>query len=538
MADNTVTTKFVSDPRDEVLLQLLKQQKETTNLQKKMLSLSSASRRGAKETTSGFGKISGGLTSLISGYVGVTAVVGGWINANRKVIQQGEEIARTYDAVARKFKVQAGMKGLEAETAQSRIGKIGAARGFGFEDSFAAATQLVSSGFSAKEASGDSLTEFLKLQNATNAAGANFDPKRLAAAQAGFLSTSRLDLNAKNLKRSGRAFQGLFKSRNILPSDLEALSGVAPTLGALTIEEKLGAFAELRQGNLAPSVAATGLKKVVSSLQTASETPRVRKALERAGVDIEDVDLVGENITQVIDTLSAAVERMPEKKRAGFFKNVFGEEGSAAAQLLIKRREPLKEGIAIAGNPASFQRDLKVAESGGDFVLRRQEAETKLRRKAEGTKGAVTRGEMQAKMEEDGLPPIIRDISTGIFNASRYIGFSPESSTRIATYGSPVGRDINARANRELAVDASVDEEIVVTRAKRRNQSGNSPAAPGVESSPAASDEVRELTQAMKENTAEMKKQAASQNGKPQPVEIVNQPQTRRPVAAAALGNN
>lgn len=344
----------------------------------KLERLDQRSKTTTADASTGFDK----LTTSI-GQAGMALIGGGSLltainmvsDANRKMLEEAQEVGKVYDETFRKFRVQAGLNALEAEGAKEKILAVAEKSAVDERVAGAAATQLVSSGFSVEEATGGSLREFLRIQAATNAAGkGEASSTELAKAMASYLESQGMAKTEPNLAKIGRGTQRLFKGTNVQLADFSELAKQGAALAPyMSVEEQLASFSTLV--DVMPGAeSATGLRNIVSRLSTAGASSQKVGALKKLGLAPTDVDLVGETLTEALGRMRGGVQGLPEHQRAGVLKTLFEEAGVPVFQTLANRAGDIPGRIEMQRDVKGFMQDVAIAESGRNAMATRLEA--------------------------------------------------------------------------------------------------------------------------------------------------------------------
>lgn len=386
------------------------------------------------------------VNRLVSVQQGVNLITSGmrqWFQYSQQLAQEADQLALKYDEIGRKFQVQSGLKGIAASAAQERIAQISIRQSYDVERANAAATQLVSSGFSAEEASGASLEEFLRVLNAANAAGLNVDPVQLAKSVTGYLQSQGMELNAQNLARLGRGTQRLFKSTNIQLADLVDVSKVGSLLGKfLTPEEQLAAISVSADAARPSSESATAFRGMVGSLAGARVNETKVKALQEMGLTPADVDLVGEGFQEVLPRLASGMEKMPEEQRYGALQKLFGQEYAAFAQDIITGRGKIAERVKLMSDDFAFLQDVTIATSGPAAGARRLSAQRELQT-LDYARGDVNMASViEQELRGQGYSPFRANFASWMYHFGRGIGLSADTAAnQVLPYGSGLSAD-------------------------------------------------------------------------------------------------
>ncbi|MFH5806333.1 phage tail tape measure protein [Alienimonas sp. DA493] len=486
------STEIVFDSSDKGIANTFeKMNRNQDRLYQKLDRLEKKSDRGAKASASNWMKVGETFKNVGLALVGGGGILSGLDlikSANREIIEQAAEIAERYEDAAKRFRVQSGLRGIEAGDAQRRIEKIAVENAVSLDTGFAAATQLVSSGFTAREASGGSLDAFLDVLAATNQTGEGVDSEGLAKAMAGFLTANQLELTGENIRTYGGGLQSLFKSTNLQLDALPSLGKEAGALqSALSPQEQLAAAAVLQtQGSQDASSSATNLRNVVGRLQTAAASDTAGPALERLGLTAADVDFVGERIDDVLGRIGAGLQSVPEEERAGIAKSLVSEAGIASLNTLIANRSALRKNVADQANLGQFDADVAEAQQGAGAARIRLETASEVRRTQQYQADDIIKASLREELESRGYAQARTELFLGAYSTARAFGAGPDTAA-----------DLGMGDYGEFA-------EVQDAALKRATQ------AAGLESNPQSFEEfaeaLRENTRSNRDVAAEMKK--------------------------------
>lgn len=360
------------------------------------------------------------------------------IQANQELIRQGDELAVQRDREGRRFRVQAGLTELEAAPLAAQRDAIGARLGLGPEFVEPAATQLVSSGFSANQASGAELQSLLEILVASNQAGEDVDPTALAKAIPLLITANNETLNDENLRRVGVGTQRLFKGTNLQLSDLPEYAKVAGSLaGKLSIEEQLATAATL-SGSSPAAESATALRNLVLFLSAdASAAPRAA-ALDELGLEAGDVDFVGEGYTDVLDRLGGALEQIPEERRDDLQRQLFGIRSVTAGSIILRDRAGIARNLGLQADVGGFQSDVDIGTGGlaAGAERGRIAIEQEKRERSEGD--ILTEQALEEILLEGGQSAFEVSAALRAFRFARGTGFSQETALQHARFISQI----------------------------------------------------------------------------------------------------
>jgi hypothetical protein len=392
-----------------------------------------AQAKAAKTQDGFFTKGVAGLATMAAGALTFQGALGGVIDANRQMIDQASAAALKYDDLFRKLRVQAALGELQSVDAQTSV--LGVAKKYGFtaEETAAAATQLVSSGFSAKDASGEALDVFIKGAAASNLQGK--DTTALAQSVSQLLNSQGQKLNAENLKVVMQGTQRLFESNNIQLSDLSQLAGKGLSFkGRASVPELLGLMT-VGKDVLGADNAATGIKIVGDRLMGAKGDSQREGVLKSMGLKPEDVDLIGENIGQVLDSLATGLERLKPEQRAGQLQKLFGTEAAGAASLFIDNRAKLDALVKQQADEKGFNEAANRATGGKGAAVRRQQVIDEEEAAARDTGFDEKLKAVRRRDRNAGQSAVSTDFGTLAARTLKYMGASDEAALALSFGG-------------------------------------------------------------------------------------------------------
>lgn len=281
--------------------------------------------------------------------------------AQRNIVSQGADQAVNLDTLARKMQIQAGLTDEQRQAESMQIIQQSSGAGVLAPVGFQAATQLAGSGFANPVESGSLQT----ILNTIQASSFQGSPEELVSAFAEALNAYGLDKTNANLQEIAVAAQSLFKQTDFQLTELQDFAKTASVFeGAnIKIDEALAGFTALREV-LPAAESGTGLRNFVNKLQAGDLTKENKQNLERIGVNAGQVDFVGESLTQVLQTVKDATDKMPEADRNAALGKMFGTENVASARLLINSVERIEELQKSQQNAATFNADLATASGG------------------------------------------------------------------------------------------------------------------------------------------------------------------------------
>lgn len=278
--------------------------------------------------------------------------------AQRDIVNTGSDAALQLDTMARRFQIQAGIADPEREAATRAIIEQASAAGVTAESGFQAATQLAGSGFDNAIETG-TLKTILDTMQAGSFKG---EADQLVAAFSQMMNAMGLEKNNQNLQQVAVGAQSLFKKTDFQLTDLSEFAAIGGTVKNANVQfdEGIAAFTTLRD-SLPAGEAATGLRNLITKMQKGDITKEGKADLERLGVKAEDVDFVGESLTQVLTNLNKATEKLGEADRNAALGKLFGTENVTSARMLIEGVPRIQELQAAQGNAAQFEIDRRTA---------------------------------------------------------------------------------------------------------------------------------------------------------------------------------
>lgn len=408
-----------------------------------------------------FGTVSGGflsgparqLAGIAAGALSVQAGLAKALAVGREFSEEGLTASKKWDQLFREFAGQSGLRGGMLGAAEKRIKQIGQEVGLDIENTANAATQMVSSGFSAQEASGNSLRGMLRGFVGSNLAGRQVEMRDLAQATANYLSAQGLEKTGANVDDLMTRVQTLYKVTNLQFQDFAEFARESASMrGILSTGEQLSTLATLRDVMTAEE-ASTGMRNLVGRLRTAGGSSEKMEGLKLLGLRKEEVDMVGEDFLTVLKRLSAAIDRTAKEVQPIALKKIFEERGVAFAEILTKQIPLIEERIQaqILGKD-QFSKDVQFASEGVNAASRRQENERLAFMAKSGKDEAELRfAEARQYMLEKGYSAFRTDLNLGIAKASSYLGLNPKTAVRLATDG---------QANAPQIIEARLQEKL------------------------------------------------------------------------------
>jgi hypothetical protein len=377
----TFTVFGTAKKAEEAIVRL---EKKYDDLQNKIKQTAKRSREGNDVSLLGLGKISGQLLSAVAGYTSLSSAASGYYQMQQRILQITDDLILAEDKRARVFATQAGLRELESPASAAKIRSLSTRNAVPFDIGFAAATQLVSSGFSVPEATGESLNVALQARAASNALGR--DPTESIQAASMALAANNLDKTASNFRMVMVDIVQKFLTTDEQTADLKAFAQRNSAYSSRVDFATASAAYNLIRQRQPADVASTGLSASVLALMTARSEPTKVAALRRLALRPESVDLVGETLEEALDRLWTGLQRVPEKLRDPILRTLVGIEGLAAMNILLTDRAKLPGIRAAATGPGArkaFEESAAYAQSGPNAaaqVLANEDEQRRLER--------------------------------------------------------------------------------------------------------------------------------------------------------------
>lgn len=380
----------------------------------------------------------------IIGFGGITSAVYGWQKSNRDMIEKADEAATGYDTLARSLQVQAGFESpLANSEALKRVDSIAQNAAMTKEFTYAAATQLVSSGFSAEEATGQSLVEMLKGINAMPAPGGQkVDPVKMAEASAAYLTSQGMEKTSENLKSVMGGVQGLYKFTNFQLEDFTQFAREAPAFkNRVTMSEQFSAFSILRDVGNSAEEASQVMRNVALRTETAGAYPEKVEALASIGLTPQDIDMSGESFITVLDRFAKALEGKDGPTQSEVLKKVFEERAVPGIKQLIEDRGKVQDRAALVGDVSRYEADAALMSSGPEAAKRKQTLRSEAFLKEKADYDSLLREQMAQNSLERGESAARVALRKLEYDTYRAMGQSQETAGAAAfgDYGIGVG---------------------------------------------------------------------------------------------------
>ena len=328
----------------------------------------------------------GHYAKMALGMLGFSSAVDVAVTAVKKLAEENARIRTDTmlaglkgDELQRAYQIQAGLNDREGLEARKKIIGSAATAGTDVDATFRLATQLQSSGFSRPEESGV-LDSFLAIGQASNAPVETLT--ELAKSMSMYLTATGQEKTPENVMRLGLASRGLFKDTDYQIANLQSFAKAAPFFknAGISQPETLASLTALRESFEAPEAATFG-RNIVSALSTSKAGPKpMREALDRLGLDTDQVDLQGESLSDVLHVLNERLDKLPQAERLSTLKQLFEKETVAGASVLLNAEKSgrLDELMGKQSNKMDFTDAVSTARSGPGFARRQLDAQEAL----------------------------------------------------------------------------------------------------------------------------------------------------------------
>lgn len=442
-------------------------EKSTTKAEK----MGDRTKRSADTAGDGVKQLIGRVGGLAAGWISVGSAINFVKAANEQAIKDMEDAATKHDDLQRKFRVTAGLRGLQADAAQQSITAIATKNAVTAEQAYDAGTAMVSTGFSATEASGGSLNELLRFHAAMAASGKDVNYDTTAASISGYMESQGMGKTAGNVQQLGK-FLFAMREGNLQIEDLPFLAKEGAALAtAINPQEQLAGFTSLLDLKMNPESAATGMRNVVSRLQTAGGQSEKVAALESLGLKPEDVDFSSadgtENLDVVLGRLRAATSKVPENVRNIALDKLVGDQARGALLALMSADQSGKfdKYVALTGQNNGYDDAITEMQSGRNAGIQRLKTSSETMLASQEAMGGVYSEALQEQMLRNQYAAVPRKMASGIFNTARAFGMSPDDALSAATWqrptrdGGDLREDVMSRIAEVTAANTKALEE-------------------------------------------------------------------------------
>lgn len=374
------------------------------------------SARSADQAGLSFGALAPQFAGVTAGYAVLTQGVRFYMQANREAAAAADEAMRKQTELLVRYRAQAGLDVLKGAEAKKAINKVALKSASTSEETFGAATALVSTGFDSKEVQNNALLPFMKLIKAQA-----LDPKKatgvgeMAESFSKFLVATGQEQSGENVEKLAIAIQGL-KATPMKVTDLGQLAKHASTakeLGRMSPDDMLANFALLTNTEESEE-AGTHIREIVRQLATAGGQKKSVDQLRKMGLKPTDIDFVGEDFATVLSRMETGLQKLPEKSRATALDTLV-DGRNIAAYLKLARGQgevtKLKEKMA---DKAGFEADYEMTSTGKLAAGVRLKTAQEMLDASDDEDQKNDRARLELHMKRKGLSPVARAVMLGI----------------------------------------------------------------------------------------------------------------------------
>lgn len=399
-------------------------------------------KRVAREQKMADNQLTGWITGLVgvqSGYAAVVGLIQSAVTHQQKLVELSDEHGKSQDRLSRNFALQAGLTAIQGKESQKSINAEGIRAGVTAEKAGGAATQLVSSDFSHKEASGKSLRALLAAQAAAgDQAG---DSEEFALAVSMLLSAGGLEKNAANVERVGKIIYGGKKAGNMKASDIQF---IAPKIQGFikqggSLEEAVGGFVAM-EDTANREQSATAIKIMRERLAGAAGR-KIGAKLKKYGIDPDKVDYVGESELEVNKYLKAKIDKLPKAgpgNQAGAIQDIFGGDAGSAVTGALDRIDRYEKMMAAMKDGKGYAAAVGMMQSGDDFDARQIAERQKLWHADRFTTQTTRASERDLARKDAGMSSFRSDFILERGKQARYLGLDDKAGEHVGSaYSDP-----------------------------------------------------------------------------------------------------
>jgi hypothetical protein len=458
----TSTVKIEFKAEDYALLQSYQRQlKEQDKVIQKLKDTKTAVKDVEKGHEDSGRTGSNALTSYAAKTLSVVAAtkvildgVNAWRQANSELLKDADQIADKYDDLQRKFRVQSGLRGIGAEEAQTRINAIAISTATPVDKAYEAATSMVSAGFSEKEASSESLRNFLNVLSASNLRGKSpTDAGELATSLSSYLDANRMDKNAENVLKIGARIQGLSET-NVTFAAMKDLAKVSAGFrDQLKTEEQIAAFASLTYVMPSES-AAVSMAEMTKNLSIAKTQPNRVQALKAMGMTPADIDFQGEDFMTVMARLQKGFDSVPAEDAQGYKALLVEGANIKSLNQLLGDRQRIQRYIdlqkSIDKDPSQFNEVVGEATSGRNAAKVRMDTQLEILKGTKDQEQELYKRGLETQMRKRGDSELRINEAKKYFDYQTSIGSDPRAAAGLASnfvgygesslaFGAPLG---------------------------------------------------------------------------------------------------
>ena len=435
-----------------------------------------------KETPSSFGTWVGSIATVAVAYGAVTRVMQSVIAHQQDILNQAAEIGKRFDDNARKWQVLSGQNQLQSAESQKSILGVAMRVGTTSDEAQQAANQLVSAGFSPKDAAGGALESVLMAQRAT---GGEAPTEELARGMASFLASQGLAKNSQNMQMMAVGLTGVANATQMKLSQFPDFAKEAAAFkGKLSIPEQIAASAALQDIGMGGSESGTALRQLVIRGGTA-DTDKKKSALRKLGLKESDIDFSGENLDTVLGRLSGGFGKVKAEDRDNILKTLFEEQSIPAITAMMQDREKIKGLQGEFGNVAGFNASVERGTGGVTAAQNRLKLKGELSKLGKfGTDESVRQEQLKNVTDNMLTGGMARPAASAADAVAS--SFTSDSATRdfiqntvLKMFGNTVGTfGRNAQGEREAATSGLKEAIDRNTEALLRQNAPQAPQAP------------------------------------------------------------
>jgi hypothetical protein len=400
-------------------------------------------------TAQALGGVASALSLVNLAAIPATIAVYAYAEGMRKQTEEAVAANLKADLVERDLNVSTGEEGPPDQESYKRV--MGLAYKYAVPTDYAAdvVKSAVKSGMSREDALGAGGESYLRVATAMNATQPGKDrlpPRELATSIQSMLRAEGRPIAPKEVERIGMFLRSAYEGELTLPDVpfiAKELPGILQSGG--TTEETIAAVAALRDVGKSASSSATDLRNVVKRTRTARSSRAKVDALRRIGIAPEQVDLVGEDLSAVLDVYAAAKKKADPVEFDAALLKIFEDRGAPALQALIapEIRNRTRNYLKLMRDPKSLDKYNELGTSGA--AANAQRDKISMEASALGDKPLMGYDQLVEKanvMErERGVPGGIRDLNTWLLKSLGYFlgpslaesvaGFSPDVYKRL-----------------------------------------------------------------------------------------------------------
>lgn len=378
--------------------------------------------KSARGMTADFDAMLGKIGAVTTALGLAAASVEAMTSANRKVNELTNQSNVSVDEWSRPLFVQTGVSNKREQKAfVNEILDLSYKYAVDDEIGGRAAKQLASSGFAKGEIRGGALEVALQGLLRTNAGGKDADIEGLLSAVVMDMEANKMAKTKENLFRSMSTIGGLFESTNVQLTDFQTFApheGVIKQLTGASGEEIKATFSQFRDA-FGAEVGGTAYRAGVQRLSGAISNPKQVQALEMLGLRPEQVDLIGESMTQVRKLMSGRLAQLSPEQRNQFNSQFFDQTSLPFAGLMFDQGQigETHRRIQAATDVRRFNEVVDIAKSGVNAEATRADVDEVRQFYNSGRK--FTGGTLQKRIrnidQKAGVSPLTQEIDQWMY---------------------------------------------------------------------------------------------------------------------------